>query len=176
MPKLSAIWKPALLGAIASALAACAGQPIQQQPTRNQPQVYAPSQPGAQDSLQDARGRRVADLALSMVGKPYLYGGSDPKGFDCSGLVFYSYTRFGIDVPRTSMQQYRRARKIGLADAQVGDIVFFQDQAQLSHVGIYVGNDMFVHAPTSGRRVSIASLSAPYYRQHLVAVGRLHDF
>lgn len=116
----------------------------------------------------------VAMLALEMVGVPYRYGGADPRGgFDCSGLVFYAYTQNGFSVPRTSQDQFKAARKIALSEASEGDLVFFQDQEKLSHVGIYTGGGLFVHAPSTGTAVSVASLDEPYYQRHLVAVGRL---
>ena len=116
----------------------------------------------------------IAQLALSMVGVPYRYGGAHPReGFDCSGLVYYSYTSNGHDVPRTSQAQFNAARKISLAQAAEGDLLFFQDQEKLSHVGIYLGEGRFVHAPSSGDSVRVASIDAPYYQRHLVAVGRL---
>jgi cell wall-associated NlpC family hydrolase len=111
---------------------------------------------------------------MRMVGTPYRYGGAHPKdGFDCSGLVYYTYTMNGYAVPRTAQDLFKAARKISLADAAQGDLVFFQDQAKLSHVGIYIDRGMFVHAPSSGAVVSVSSLETPYYQRHLVAVGRL---
>jgi cell wall-associated NlpC family hydrolase len=122
----------------------------------------------------DAAGARIARLAMHLIGTPYRYGGTTPEeGFDCSGLVFYTYAKTGLDVPRTSTGLFRRARKIALGQAGQGDLVFFQDQAKLSHVGIYLGDSLFIHAPSSGSTVSVASLDTPYYQQHLVAVGRL---
>jgi cell wall-associated NlpC family hydrolase len=119
-------------------------------------------------------GAAVAELAMGMIGAPYRYGGADPReGFDCSGLVFYAFTHSGYGVPRTSREQFRAARKIALHDAGAGDLMFFQDQAKLSHVGIYIGDGLFVHAPATGQRVTVASIDSPYYQQHLVAVGRL---
>ena len=116
----------------------------------------------------------IAQLALSMVGEPYRYGGAHPReGFDCSGLVYYSYASNGHDVPRTSQAQFNAARKISLAQAAEGDLLFFQDQEKLSHVGIYLGEGRFVHAPSSGDSVRVASIDAPYYQRHLIAVGRL---
>ena len=76
-------------------------------------------------------------------------------------------------MPRTSQELFRAARKIAVGDADPGDLMFFQDQTKLSHVGIYVGDGLFVHAPASGQNVAVASLDSPYYREHLVAVGRL---
>ena len=117
----------------------------------------------------------AASIAQQQIGVRYRFGGTTPStGFDCSGLVHYSYSQAGLPVPRTSRDQFRAARKIALDEAQPGDIVFFQDQEKLSHVGIYLGNRRFVHAPSSGKTVSVARIDTPYYQEHLVAVGRLH--
>lgn len=116
----------------------------------------------------------IASAALAMVGVPYRYGGADPdEGFDCSGLVYYAYTSNGHAVPRTSQQQLDRSHRIQLADAAEGDLVFFRDNSKYSHVGIYLGDGRFVHAPSSGGVVHVADIHAPYYQRHLVAVGRL---
>ncbi len=116
----------------------------------------------------------IAQLALSMVGVQYRYGGAHPsEGFDCSGLVYYTYTSNGHAVSRTSRAQFSAARKISLAQAAEGDLLFFQDQEKLSHVGIYLGDGRFVHAPSSGDTVRVASIDTPYYQRNLIAVGRL---
>ena len=128
----------------------------------------------AETAVPHSAGIDVSNDARAMVGVPYRYGGSDPAtGFDCSGLVYYTFVQNGIPVPRTSQEQFRAAKKIALGAARAGDIVFFQDQEKLSHVGIYLGDGLFVHAPASGRNVSVASLDLPYYQRNLVAVGRL---
>lgn len=143
--------------------AGCAGTPALPAPAAAEP---APAS-------SDLRGP-IAQLALSMVGVPYRYGGADPTaGFDCSGLVYYTYTSNGHAVPRTSREQFSVSHKIPLAKAAEGDLLFFQDQEKLSHVGIYLGEGQFVHAPSSGGTVRVASIDAPYYQRHLVAVGRL---
>lgn len=143
--------------AIALLAAGCAGTPTK---------VAPPTGEGVRDS--------IAALALSMVGVPYRYGGADPDGgFDCSGLVYYAYTTNGQAVPRTSRLQFDAARKIELQEATEGDLLFFSDQESLSHVGIYLGGGRFIHAPSTGGRVRVEDVDAPYYRQHLVAVGRL---
>ena len=127
----------------------------------------------AGQASREVRGS-IAQLAVSMVGVPYRYGGDHPsEGFDCSGLVYYAYASSGETVPRTSQAQFDAARKISLAEAAEGDLLFFRDQEKLSHVGIYLGDGRFVHAPSSGDTVRVARIDAPYYQQHLVAVGRL---
>lgn len=154
-----------LPGIMATALfaAGCAGVPT----------VPVPAETGLHPATSDLR-RPVVQLALSLVGVPYRYGGADPTaGFDCSGLVYYTFTSNGHAVPRTSRAQFDAALKVPLTQAAEGDLLFFQDQEQLSHVGIYLGAGQFVHAPSSGGSVRVANLDAPYYQRHLVAVGRL---
>lgn len=115
----------------------------------------------------------AADTAVTMIGTPYRYGGSTPKGFDCSGLVQYSYSAAGVKVPRTSGDQYGSATPISLTDAEPGDLLFFRYDHKISHVAIYLGDERFVHAPSSGKTVSVASLRDPHYQQHFVRAGRL---
>ena len=117
---------------------------------------------------------RVIEHALAMLGVPYRFGGNRPEtGFDCSGLVHYAYSMSGVAVPRTSQAQFRAARKVALTEVRPGDLLFFQDQEKLSHVGLYIGERMFAHAPSSGSSVSLASIDSAYYQRNLVAVGRL---
>jgi len=121
-----------------------------------------------------AKARHIAaDTAVTMIGTPYRYGGSTPKGFDCSGLVQYSYSAAGVKVPRTSGDQYGSATPISLTDAEPGDLLFFRYDHKISHVAIYLGDERFVHAPSSGKTVSVASLRDPHYQQHFVRAGRL---
>lgn len=150
-------------------LAGCANQDVYG-PARTAPIVVTRPTP----AVIPTPGFSVAELAMDMIGTPYRYGGSNPnQGFDCSGLVFYTFNQTGLNIPRTSQAQFKAARKISIEQAGRGDLVFFQDQEKLSHVGIYLGDGRFVHAPASGRSVSVASLAEPYYQRHLVAVGRL---
>jgi len=112
-------------------------------------------------------------VARDLVGAPYRYGGATPDGFDCSGLVYYSYGQAGIRVPRTSTEQYRRARPVRMAELRAGDLLFFNvSPRKVSHVGIYLGGGVFIHAPSSGKRVSTTALASPYWRERLVGAGR----
>ncbi|HEX6996638.1 MAG TPA: C40 family peptidase [Gammaproteobacteria bacterium] len=156
----------------AATLAGCAASPPQHPAPAGRTDAADAADAATERTL--SLGDVVAELAMGQVGVPYRYGGADPReGFDCSGLVFYTYARAGLEVPRTSQELFKSARKIALREVNAGDLMFFQDQEKLSHVGIYVGDGLFVHAPASGRTVSVASIDSPYYRQHLVAVGRL---
>jgi cell wall-associated NlpC family hydrolase len=156
------------LAAIAAAMAGCAGAPTAPADRVAGTVTVEPR------SADDAVGSAIADVAMGMVGTRYLYGGTDPvQGFDCSGLVHYAYGQAGYRVPRTSRELFRAARKISVGEADPGDLMFFQDQTKLSHVGIYLGDGLFVHAPATGQNVAVGSLDSHYYREHLVAVGRL---
>ncbi len=131
------------------------------------PMVYST---GGPDSVEHAK---AAAVAKSMIGVPYKWGGSNPNGFDCSGLVQYSYNKAGLSVPRNSRAQYGASRQVSLKDARVGDLVFFNFDRRISHVGIYLGGGRFVHAPSKGKRVQVASLREAPYRQHFAAAGRI---
>lgn len=120
-------------------------------------------------------GDEIADLAKSLLGSPYQYGGASPKGFDCSGLVFYTHGKLGIRTPRTSLQQYKSAKNISLSKLHSGDLVFFTlNKANVSHVGIYLGNGRFIHAPKSGKRVTVNNLNDNFWRPRIVSGGRLY--
>lgn len=117
-------------------------------------------------------GEQAAAVALDQVGVPYRYGGSNPGGFDCSGLVQYSYSRAGKHMPRTTGQLWSSTEAVGQHELRAGDLLFFSVEGKMSHVGLYVGGHRFVHAPSSGRTVSVASLTTPYYQSAFVRAGR----
>ncbi|MFO7604284.1 MAG: C40 family peptidase [Gammaproteobacteria bacterium] len=121
--------------------------------------------------------QKVVQHARAQIGSAYRYGGQTPRtGFDCSGLVFYSHRMIGQRVPRTTGQQYQATAPVARKHLQPGDLVFFRFRRSraVSHVGIYLGKDRFVHAPSSSKQVSIADLNAPYWSKHFVRGGRFH--
>ena len=126
------------------------------------------------ESASASPGQQAASIALEQVGVPYRYGGASPSGFDCSGLVQYSYSRAGVTVPRTTGQLWSAAKPVAQQDLAAGDLLFFSIEGKMSHVGMYLGERRFVHAPQSGRSVSVASLDAPFYRSALIRAGRLY--
>jgi cell wall-associated NlpC family hydrolase len=133
----------------------------------------APSSTGATRPSVEL-SEQAAGHALSMIGKPYRYGGSSPAGFDCSGLVMYSYRQAGLALPHNTDKQRLAARQIRVADLRRGDLVFFnQEGKKYGHVGIYVGGGKFVHAPSSGKSVRSDRLDSPYWRRHLSEARRL---
>ena len=120
-------------------------------------------------------GQALLRAAEARLGAPYRYGAAGPEAFDCSGLVTYAYRQIGRDVPRTAAQQFAAATPVGRGELRAGDLVFFRLAGrEVSHVGIYAGDERFVHAPQSGGRVRIASLEDEWYRQRFAGAGRLH--
>lgn len=116
-------------------------------------------------------GQRAAKIALRAVGVPYRWGGSSPaSGFDCSGLVYWTYGRLGVSVPHSSYGLYGLGRSVRGSRLRPGDVLFFTG---LGHVGIYVGGGRMVHAPQSGRTVEVVALSRSNYGLRLVAARRL---
>ncbi|HEU5338359.1 MAG TPA: C40 family peptidase [Sulfuricaulis sp.] len=117
---------------------------------------------------------RAADHAITMVGKPYRYGGNTPKGFDCSGLVQYSYGRAGVKLPHGTRSLLQMSRPVSRNKLQRGDLVFFtQEGRKSSHVALYLGNGRFVHSPSSGKYVYVAGLNEPYWQRHFTEARRL---
>jgi len=116
---------------------------------------------------------RVAATARQMVGAPYKYGGRTPRGFDCSGLVFYVYGEAGVTVPRTAKEQLLASHSLALKEAAPGDLLFFKEKNKVSHVGIYLGGQRFVHAPSTGKAVVTGTLDDDYYQRRLIWIGRL---
>ena len=130
--------------------------------------------PAAAADAGHSTGSAVADLALSYVGTPYRTGGATPDGFDCSGLVEYVFEQNGIAVPRTVAEQYRAGSKVKRDDLEPGDLVFFSTVARgASHVGISLGGDEFVHAPSGRGEVRVEHLSAKYWDSRYVGARRI---
>ena len=112
----------------------------------------------------------VVGIALSMLGTPYVWGGSAPGGFDCSGLVMWAYAQVGVSLPHSSYAQYGYGVPVSRDQLQPGDLVFFDG---LGHVGIYIGGDQFVHAPHTGDVVKISSLDEAWYAATYVGARRI---
>jgi cell wall-associated NlpC family hydrolase len=117
-------------------------------------------------------GYLAASLARDQVGAPYRYGGSSPSGFDCSGLVQYVYGKLGVSLPRKSRDMAGVGHRVSLHELLPGDLVFFRiNKRRVSHVGIYVGNNEFVHATKSGHPVRQDDITNQWWQEGFV-VGR----
>ena len=122
-----------------------------------------------------ARFRAIA-VAKKQIRKKYRWGGSTPRtGFDCSGSADRAFKQANITIPRTAAAQYKHTKRVSLSKMQAGDLIFFRTRrtrARVNHVGIYLGNGKFIHAPRRGKRVSVAKLSK-YWRRKAVGAGRV---
>ena len=123
------------------------------------------------------KGQEIADFALQYVGYPYVYGGSSPKGFDCSGFTSYVYKQFGYDINRTASAQLDNGVAVSMSELQPGDLVMFKKSGtgskRASHVGIYIGGGQFVHASTSTVGVIVSDMDYAYYTTGFVGGRRL---
>jgi cell wall-associated NlpC family hydrolase len=121
-------------------------------------------------------GQQIVEFALGFIGYKYVYGGASPSGFDCSGLVTYVYKSFGVSVTRTASGQYRdNGVLIDKSELAPGDLVFFSNNGlkSVTHVGIYIGDDEFVHASRPGVGVVISRLDSSYYKKGLFGIKRV---
>jgi hypothetical protein len=119
----------------------------------------------------DSTRRGIIKAAKSYIDIPYRFGGTTAEqGFDCSGLAMAVYRLNGIDLPRTSREQYRAGKYVELRDMKEADLVFFDtmSKGQVSHVGVYLGDGRFIHAPKSGKNIRIDSLSDSYFKKRFV--------
>ena len=114
-------------------------------------------------------GSQIATYAQKFVGYPYVYGGTTPSGFDCSGFVQYIYRQFGCSINRTATAQLGNGYSVSYDDLRPGDLVFFGYGSSASHVGMYIGGGQFVHAQNSSTGVVISSLAGSYASRYIGA-------
>lgn len=122
------------------------------------------------DSIRES----VVAYAKTFLGTKYVYGGNTPEtGFDCSGFVKYVLAEYGYSIPRTSASQYSATARISKSELKLGDLIFFGSSGTVSHVGMYIGENNFIHAENSTTGVCISSLSSSYYTSHYIGCGRV---
>lgn len=147
-------------------------------------EVVEPGRPALERSETESslsRSQRVVAIARAHLGLPYVWGGSSPAGFDCSGFVMYVYSRVGIALPHNAAKQYRYGTLVTRERLEPGDVVFFDG---LRHNGIYIGDGRFIHARRRGGGVMISGLGESWYRARWVggrrlltgAIARANDF
>jgi cell wall-associated NlpC family hydrolase len=142
----------------------------------------APREPDARGTTGDLHTAGPIDTyalvgtALSLRGIRYRNGGSGPDGFDCSGFTQYVFARYGLALPRDVREQFREGRQVDAGQLAPGDLVFFSTtDPGASHVGIVIGSDQFVHAPSSDGVVRVERLRASYWSQRFIGARRIVD-
>jgi len=118
----------------------------------------------------DTLGSRAVAAAERNLGAPYRWGGCDPAGLDCSGLVVHVYAELGVRLPHFAAAQFHEGRHVGIDDLRRGDLVFFDG---FDHVGLYAGGGRFVHAPRTGDHVRVSSLASGWYADHCDGAVRI---
>lgn len=118
-------------------------------------------------------GQQIATYAQQFVGYPYVYGGSSPSGFDCSGFMQYVFSQFGYSINRTATAQLANGYYVAYEDLRPGDIIYFGYGSTASHVGMYIGNGQFVHAENSSTGVVITDLSVSWYANRYLCAHRI---
>lgn len=154
--------------------------PVPQDDTAEQA-APTPDEPTLPPEAQDAdsgKGQKVVDFAKTLLGSPYVYGASGPNSFDCSGFVYYVFRHFDVTLNRGATGQLDNGTAIERSQLRPGDLVFFFDgkvTTPVSHVGIYVGEDSFIHASTNGYEVVVSSMAEGTYDKNYVCARRIFE-
>jgi len=135
----------------------------------------APAPSSRPPSQGPADGYAIAGTALGLRGRPYRNGGSDPSGFDCSGFIWYVFAQHGVRVPRTVAEQFQAGAPVDANAVEAGDLVFFATEGgqSVTHVGMVIGGDEFVHAPSSRGEVRVERMGSGYWGPRFVGARRI---
>jgi cell wall-associated NlpC family hydrolase len=126
-----------------------------------------------QDKGEESTQARLIRVAKKMLSTPYVWGGTSLTGLDCSGFVWKAFAMLNLDLPRSAREQYRIGRNVERNHLSIGDLVFFRTYAKYpSHVGIYLGDNRFIHASSGSRQVKISSMDHPYYEKRYIGAKR----
>ncbi|MGH4118808.1 C40 family peptidase [Clostridium sp.] len=117
----------------------------------------------------------LISYAYSLIGRPYVWGAEGPSCFDCSGFTMYIYKEFGVDLPHYTGSQIGQGSSVSRENLKQGDLIFFNTDGKVSHVGIYVENGDFIHASSGSKKVTVSNLSQSYYNTRFVGARRIFN-
>ena len=117
-------------------------------------------------------GASVIAYSKNFLGRPYVWGGSGPRVFDCSGFTAYVYAKFGVSLPHYTGSQYSMGKSVSRENLRAGDLIFFNTEGPISHVGMSIGGGEFIHASSGGGRITISDLSQSYYSTRYAGARR----
>jgi hypothetical protein len=130
---------------------------------------------GFEDWVDREERIRFIKVCLAFQGTPYIYGGNTAAGMDCSGFVYRMYRTFDVMLPRSTKGQFKVGRPVQREDLQESDLVFFNGSQKPLHVGIYLGDGKFIHAPSAGKKIRIDFLDTPYQYRHFIGGVRIRE-
>ncbi len=148
----------------------------QQQKNHVQTSQSAPLEANYPLSAHSSVRNKMVGIIKTTLGVPYKWGGNNPQyGFDCSGLMSYVHKNAGIKIPRTTAKQRDNSHTLDYNQLQPGDMLFFKINSKTNHVGMYIGERKFIHAPSSGKTVTIATMDSSYWYKRFVKFGTYID-
>lgn len=124
-------------------------------------------------SLASGNKSDLISYAYDYIGKPYVWGAEGPRSFDCSGFTKYVYNAFGVNLPHYTGSQIGEGSSVSRSNLKQGDLIFFNTDGPVSHVGIYVGNGEFIHASSGSRKVTVSNLGQSYYDSRYAGARRI---
>lgn len=124
-------------------------------------------------SVSSGNKTSIVSRAYEFLGRPYVWGASGPRAFDCSGFTSYVYKDFGVSLPHKASSQAGIGQTVSKSNLQAGDLVFFNTTGGISHVGIYIGSGQFIHASSGSDKVTVSELSSSYYSARFVTAKRM---
>ena len=161
------------LGLVA-VLTACASKPTSKPPARSAPTQGSSVKPVRIKHIDQQLGaQELMFNTMSLIGTPYKYGGSNTStGFDCSGMIQFVYKNaLDVNLPRTARDLAAASRSIDPSKLKAGDLVFYNTGSPYSHVGLYIGNGEFIHAPSSRGTIRTEKMSSPYFAKRFTKAG-----
>ncbi len=165
-----------IVALVGLSLSACAGSPLPQEAKGRPGLDYEALMAAPARPVSDVR-KHVLETATALLGTPYKFGGNTPAGFDCTGYVAYVFRKTaGLTLPRRSIEQIQAGEPLPPTRLQPADLVYFRiDRKTELHLGIYLGNGRFIHAPSSGGVVNVQSLGTTYWRTRFLGARRVLD-